>query len=76
MHLWFWSWITLALVCALSEAVTGGLLVIPWAVGAAAAALLDALGAPMAWQWIAFAGVSSILLVAGQRLIIQRKRPE
>ena len=75
MHLWFWSWITLAVIFALSEAVTGGLLVIPWAVGAGAAALLDALGVPMGWQWIAFVGVSSILVVAGQRLIIQRRRP-
>ena len=73
MHLWFWSWVILALVCLVSEAVTGGYLVIPWALGAGTAALLDALGAAIGWQWIAFVGVSSVLLVAGQRLIVQRR---
>lgn len=74
MHLWFWAWIALAVVFAIAESVNGGLLVIPWSFGAAAAAGLDALGASISWQWIAFLLVSSGLLVAGQRLIIQRRR--
>ena len=38
----FWAWITVAVVCALGECVTGGLLTLPWAIGAFAAALLEA----------------------------------
>lgn len=74
MHLWFWAWVTLAVLFALAESINGGLLVLPWSLGAATAATLDALGAPMPWQWIAFVGVSSALLVAAQRLIVRRRR--
>ena len=69
----FWAWIVVAVVCALGECVTGGLLTLPWAVGAFVAALLEAAGIVSGWQWIAFVLVSSILLVAGQRLIVRRQ---
>jgi len=74
MNLWFWAWVSLAVIFALAESVNGGLLVLPWAFGAAAAAGLDALGAPMSWQWLTFLVLSSVLLVAGQRLIVQRRK--
>ena len=74
MQLVFWAWVTLAVLFALAESVTGGLLVLPWSLGAGTAAALEALGVPVQWQWIAFVGVSSVLLVAGQRLIVQRRR--
>jgi len=74
MNLWFWAWVALAVIFAISESVTGGLLVLPWAFGAAAAAVLEALGAPIEWQWIAFVVLSCVLLVAGQRLIINRRK--
>jgi membrane protein implicated in regulation of membrane protease activity len=70
---WFWSWLALVVVFALGEAITGGLLILPWAFGAAVAALLEALRLPVAWQWIAFLGVSCVLTVLGQRLIIRRR---
>lgn len=73
MNLWFWAWITLAVIFVLAESVNGGLLVLPWAFGAVAAAGLDALGVPMSWQWITFLVLSSALLVAGQRLIVRRR---
>lgn len=73
MHVWFWAWVVLAVVFALGETVTGGLLVLPWAFGAALAAVLDAAGLDTGWQWIGFVGLSSALLVAGQRLIVRRK---
>jgi membrane protein implicated in regulation of membrane protease activity len=69
----FWAWICVAVLLALGESVTGGLLVLPWAIGAGAAAILEALHADPAWQWIAFLALSSILFVAAQRLIIRRK---
>jgi membrane protein implicated in regulation of membrane protease activity len=68
----FWAWITVAVVCVLGECVTGGLLTLPWAVGAFVAALLEAAQVSSGWQWIAFVTVSSVLLVLGQRLIIKR----
>lgn len=73
MQLWFWAWVTLAVLFALAESITGGLLVLPWAFGAAAAAALEAFGAPIGWQWLAFVGLSSVLVVAAQRLIIQKR---
>ncbi len=73
MNPWFWSWISLVVVFALAEAFTGGLLILPWAFGAAVAALLDALRLPVSWQWIAFLGVSCVLTVLGQRLIVRRR---
>jgi len=63
----------LVVVFTLGEAVTGGLLVLPWAVGAGVAAALDAFGLSTTWQWVAFLGVSSVLLVLAQRLIVRRK---
>ncbi|MEI7814084.1 MAG: hypothetical protein WCJ13_04755 [Coriobacteriia bacterium] len=74
MNPWFWSWIALVVVFALGEAVTGGLLVLPWAVGAGVAALFDALGIAVGWQWISFLAVSSVLTVLGQRLIVRRRK--
>jgi membrane protein implicated in regulation of membrane protease activity len=73
MNVWFWSWISLVVVFALGEAFTGGLLILPWALGAAVAALFDALRLPVSWQWIAFLVVSCVLTVLGQRLIIRRR---
>jgi len=69
----FWAWVAVAVLLALGEAVTGGLLVLPWAVGGAAAALLEALHVNSDWQWIAFLGVSVALFVTAQRLIIRRR---
>jgi membrane protein implicated in regulation of membrane protease activity len=69
----FWAWVAVAVLLALGEAVTGGLLVMPWAIGAAAAALLEAMRVASGWQWAAFLGVSLVLFVAAQRLIIRRR---
>ena len=74
MNPWFWSWIVLAVIFALGEAVTGGLLILPWALGALVAAALEALGSPVPWQWISFLVVSSVLTVLAQRLVIGRKK--
>ena len=67
MSVAFWAWVCVAVMLALGEGVTGGLLVLPWAIGAAIAALLEALHIGSGWQWVAFAGVSLALLVAVQR---------
>lgn len=72
MSLPFWAWIVVAVVCVLGECLTGGLLTLPWAVGAFCAALLEAVHVGYGWQWIAFVGVSSVLLVLAQRFVIRR----
>jgi membrane protein implicated in regulation of membrane protease activity len=69
----FWAWVAVAVLLALGEAITGGLLVIPWAIGGAVAALLEALHVDSGWQWIAFLGVSVGLFVLVQRVIVGRK---
>jgi membrane protein implicated in regulation of membrane protease activity len=69
----FWAWVSVAVLLGLGEAVTGGLLVIPWAAGAAVAALLEALHADSSWQWLAFFGVSMVIFVAIQRAIRRGK---
>ena len=74
MSLIFWAWITVAVVCALAESVTGGLLSLPWTFGAGFAAILEATHVGVGWQWIAFVTLSSVLLVAAQRLIVQRRK--
>jgi membrane protein implicated in regulation of membrane protease activity len=69
---WFWAWISLVVVFALGEAVTGGLFVLPWAFGAGVAALLDALGMAVSLQWVSFIAVSFVLTVVAQRFIVGR----
>jgi membrane protein implicated in regulation of membrane protease activity len=65
----FWSWVCVTVLLALGEAVTGGLLVLPWAAGGGVAALLEALHVSSDWQWIAFFGVSMTVFVIVQRTI-------
>jgi hypothetical protein len=69
----FWAWVAVAILLALGEAVTGGLFVLPWAFGGATAAALEAFHASSGWQWAGFVGVSVILFVAAQRLIMRRR---
>ena len=72
MGLIFQAWLTVAIVLCLAESFTGGLLVLPFGIGAGVAALLAALGVAVDWQWVAFVGVSSALLIIAQRFIVRR----
>lgn len=63
----FWAWVVIAVVLLVLEGTTGDLLVLPWGIGAGVAAGLNALGAGAGWQWIAFAVLSSALVVVLQR---------
>ena len=73
MSLAFWAWTIAAVLLALGEAVTGGLLVLPWAFGASAAAGLEAVHADPGWQWIAFLSVSVVCFLVAQRMTVHRK---
>ena len=68
MSVVFWAWVAAAVLLALCEAVTGGLYIIPWSLGAALAAALEAFGVATGWQWLVFVGVSSVVLVVVQRV--------
>lgn len=67
VHLWFWGWLVAAVAIAVVSAVGRDRASAPFAAGAGMAALLDALGATPAWQWIAFVGLSCALFVALNR---------
>lgn len=69
----FWAWICVTVLLVLGEAITGGLLVLPWAIGAGAAAILEALHVDSGWQWIAFAAVSLAVFATVQRIKRHRK---
>lgn len=74
MPIWFWAWLLLAAVFAVLEVFDREYYTLPWAFGAAAAALLEALHAPLAWQWVAFVFGSSALLVGIQRFKAPSRR--
>lgn len=83
MQLWFWAWLLLAAIFAVLEIFDREYFTLPWAFGAAAAALLEALHAPLAWEWIAFLVLSSAVLVGiqrfrapGRRSLKKRRRSE
>jgi membrane protein implicated in regulation of membrane protease activity len=76
MSVAFWAWVVIAVVLALAESINADLLILPWSVGAAVAAVLEAFHVASGWQWIAFVGLSSAVLVTVQRLKRRRERSE
>ena len=69
----FWAWTTVAVVLVVGEIVGGGLFVLPFALGAAAAAALSAAGVSAGWQWIALLTISSVLTIAIRRFADRRR---
>ena len=67
MSMAFWAWVVLTVVLALAESINADLLVLPWSAGAAVAAALEAFHVASGWQWVAFLGISSAVLVIVQR---------
>jgi membrane protein implicated in regulation of membrane protease activity len=67
VRLWFWGWLIVAAAIALTSAVMRDRASAPFAAGAAVSALVEALGGSPGWEWVAFAGVSSVLFVAFNR---------
>jgi membrane protein implicated in regulation of membrane protease activity len=67
VQIWFWAWLLLAGIFAVLELFDREYYTLPWAFGAATAALLEALHVNLAWEWVAFVGVSSAILVGIQR---------
>ncbi len=69
MNIWFWVWVLLAVILAIAEIFTAGFFMLPFAIGAAGAALLEFLwpGDSLTWQWASFVGLSSLLLIVVRR---------
>jgi membrane protein implicated in regulation of membrane protease activity len=72
-EVWRWIWMVLAVVFVVGEiAVAGSFFLLPFGVGAAAAALVSFLGAPTAVGWAAFVAISAassaVLWPLGRRL--------
>lgn len=67
MRVWFWAWVIVAAGIAGASAIARDRASAPFAVGAACAAVIEATGGSPAVEWIAFAGVSSIVFLAVNR---------
>ena len=65
--LWQWIWVGAAVVLAIGELLTAGFFLLPFAVGAAAAAILAFLGLGLVWQLLAFTLVAVVFLAVLQR---------
>jgi membrane protein implicated in regulation of membrane protease activity len=72
----FWSWVILAVLLALGESINADLFILPWSAGAVVAAALEAMHAASGWEWLAFFGLSSVVLVVVQRIRLRREREE
>lgn len=66
---WRWMWTILAVVMGIGEIFTAGFFLLPFAIGAAAAALLAWLNVVVVAQWLVFFGVSIFSLAYLRRFI-------
>lgn len=67
MDVWFWIWAALAAVLIVGEIFTAGFFLLPFGLGAAAAAVLALIGASIGWQWGVFLVLSAVLLLSLRR---------
>lgn len=68
-ELWRWLWTGLAIVMGIGEIFTAGFFLLPFAIGAAASAILAWVGAGVLAQWLVFFGVSIVALAYLRRYI-------
>lgn len=66
---WRWIWVITALVLMVAEMLTAGFFLLPFGIGAGAAAVLAWLDVPLELQWTAFLIVSVLSLVGVQRFV-------
>lgn len=71
-EVWRWLWTIFALVMGVGEIFTAGFFLLPFAVGAAAAAVLAWIGTGVVAQWLVFFGVS-LFAMAYLRKFIARQ---
>ena len=68
-EIWRWLWTGLAIVMGIGEIFTAGFFLLPFAIGAGAAAVLAWLGVSVIAQWLVFFGVSLVAMVYLRRFI-------
>lgn len=68
VNIWFWVWVALAVILSVAEIFTAGFFLLPFGIGAAVAAALEFFApGSIGWQWTAFVGISSLMLVVLRR---------
>lgn len=68
-EVWRWLWTIFAIVMGIGEIFTAGFFLLPFAIGAAAAAILAWANVAILAQWLVFFGVSILSLVFLRRFI-------
>lgn len=67
MDIWFWIWLASAVLFLVAEMFTAGFFLLPFGLGAGITAALAYFGVGIGWQWIAFVGISVLLLIVFRR---------
>lgn len=75
-QIWAWLWTILAIVLGVGEIFTAGFFLLPFAIGAGAAAILGWVGANILAQWLVFFGVSIFALAYLRRYISRQDEGE
>lgn len=75
-EVWRWLWTVLAVVLGIGEIFTAGFFLLPFAIGAAAAAILAWIGAAVLAQWLVFFGVSIFALAYLRKYIVRQDEGE
>ena len=75
-EVWRWLWTGAALGFGLAEIFTAGFFLLPFAIGAAAAAVLGWVGAHILWQWLAFFLVTVVSFVYLRRFVRRENSAE
>lgn len=75
-EVWRWLWTIFAIVMGVGEIFTAGFFLLPFAIGAGAAAILAWAGAAVLAQWLVFFGVSVFALAYLRRFISRQDEGE
>ncbi|MXW42157.1 MAG: NfeD family protein [Acidimicrobiia bacterium] len=75
-EVWRWIWTFLAVTFALAEVFTAAFFLLPFAIGAAAAAVLGWLDVGILWQWLAFFVLSALSFVYLRRFVRRQNQVE
>lgn len=75
-EIWRWLWTGFAVVMGIGEIFSAGFFLLPFAIGAAAAAVLAWLGVGVLAQWLVFFGVSVVALAYLRRYIDRQDEGE
>ena len=68
-EVWRWLWTCSAVVFSLAEVFTAGFFLLPFAIGAAAAAVLAWVDVHILWQWLAFFVATVVSFVYLRRFV-------